>query len=119
MRQGRANNDGGKGVVALIAMLALIVALAVVPAGLAASHGPGAYAASLEAGAGHGHVHTWEDTDATQHDATDHEHQTAAILPGSGHSGIVIHTVRLCGTERQSFGRSRDGPRRPPRGRVT
>ncbi|MGL6211984.1 MAG: hypothetical protein ACRC14_19330 [Paracoccaceae bacterium] len=118
MRQGRANNDSGKGVVALIATLALILALAFVPAGLAASHGPGAYAASLEAGAGHGHVHTWDDTDATQHDATDHEHQTAAILPASGHAGFDVHAVRLYGAERKSFGRSRDGPRRPPRGRV-
>ena len=100
---------------ALIATLTLVVALALMPAGFAASHGPGAYAASLSADAGHGHVHTWELADVAQHDKTDHEHQTAAILPGSGNTICEACTVALHGEARLSVGHSRDGPRRPPR----
>ena len=101
--------------VAFFATLALVVALALIPAGIAASHSPGAYAASLSADASQGHVHTWEPADAAQHDATDHEHQTAAILPGSGNTVCDACTIALHGEARLSVGRNRDGPRRPPR----
>ena len=97
--------------VALIATLALVVALALIPAGIAASHGPGAYAASRSADASQGHVHTWEPADAAQHDATDHEHQTAAILPGTGNTVGDACTVALHGFLSTAIETDREGRR--------
>ena len=97
----------------MIATLALVLALALSPAGIAASHGPGNYAASLSVDAGH--VHPWDQAGAAHHDATDHEHQTAAILPGSGNTICDACTVALQSAARLSGGHDQDRPRRPLR----
>ena len=102
----------------MIATLALVVAMALSPIGIAASHGPGTFGASLSDGAGIGHDHQWDEAGAAHHDATDHEHQTAAIAPPSGSIICDACTVALYGEVPLSVGHNRDGPRRPPRGDV-
>jgi hypothetical protein len=99
----------------LVTSLVLALTLAFVPAGIVASHGPGAFAATPVADAASAHVHTWEEADAAQHDATDHEHQTAAILVGAGCTRIEKCDGIPNGNARIAVGYSRDGPRKPPR----
>lgn len=93
-------------------MLALLLA----PTVIQSSHGPGAIYLAQKADLAkqaHGHSH---DQDAVgQHDATDHEHQVSAILPGTAKSGFTVQSAVLFRDMPLADGHSRDGPRRPPR----
>lgn len=99
-------------VVAMMLLLALVFS----PVVILSSHGPGAVYLAQQAHVAqqfHGHSHT-EDS-AGQHDATDHEHPVSAILAGSEKFGFDMHSAVLFHDMPLADGRSRDGPRRPPR----
>ena len=101
---------------AIVLLLGLILA----PVVILSSHGPGAVYLAQQADLAqeipqeiHGHSHA-EDS-ASQHDATDHEHQASAILAGSGSFGLDLQSAVLFDDIPLADGHSRDGPRRPPR----
>ena len=94
----------------------LLLALVLAPFVILSSHGPGAVYLAQQADAAqqfHGHSHT-EDR-AGQHDATDHEHPVSAILASAEKFGFDVQPAVLFHDMPLADGRSRDGPRRPPR----
>ncbi len=99
-------------VVAIMLLLALILA----PVVILSSHGPGAgYVAQQVDLAKQIHGHSHAEDSVGQHDATDHEHPVSAILAGSEKFGFDMHSAVLFHDMPLADGRSRDGPRRPPR----
>lgn len=109
----RASRLGSR---ALRALLALALLLA--PAVVAWSHGP---TAALEAelalaeAMSHGHAHAIDDNGPARHDATDHEHQTLGVLPGTSPARAARARGSAASSPLVRPGRAREGPRRPPR----
>ncbi|MGQ0563865.1 MAG: hypothetical protein ACT4OK_02170 [Gemmobacter sp.] len=99
---------------AVLIRLAVVLALVLVPVGIAVEHGAGAAFSMVAAEDGDADNHVWEDAEEGQHDATDHEHQTTALLPGAGGNWVEASAILLLVGGRVPVGRSRDGPRRPP-----
>lgn len=100
----------------LVVAVSLVLALLLAPVVIAVSHGPGAVRVAQHivlSDQTHGLSHAEED--AGQHDATDHEHQVTAILTVPGKSAFDRNPLRLLHEAMRADGRSREGPRRPPR----
>lgn len=107
-----ASAPAARFVVAVMLLLGLILA----PVVVLPSHGPGAdYLAQQVDLAQQNHGHSHAGDSAGQHDATDHEHQAAAILTGSGSFGLDLQAAVPFDDMPLADGHSRDGPRRPPR----
>lgn len=107
----------GRGWSARFLAVMTTLAMLLAPLIISATHGPGAVIATIEAAAetaAHGHSH---DGGARfpGHDATDHDHQHAAILPPAR---VTQDRVDREGTRRRVIdaeGTAIDGPLRPPR----
>lgn len=102
------------GTMARLMTMLLVLALALAPAIIVATHGPAAAAAAEEI-ATHGHSHGDDGSLFQGHDATDHEHQSIALLAGK-HDGDHAFKDRA----RNMINIAADGwpqdlPRRPPR----
>lgn len=106
--------------------LAVMLALLLTPLFTIATHGPGAYAdamakAAQDSAHGHSHDHTHSHShDGTLdgsngHDATDHEHQSFAVIPPSEHPTPDEQADDLFIEASLATGLERDGLRRPPR----
>lgn len=106
--------------------LAVMLALLLTPLFTIATHGPGAYADAMEKVAqdiahnhshdhAHGHSHDGTSDGSNAHDATDHEHQSFAVLPRNEHPAPSAEADDLSIEESLASGLERDGLRRPPR----
>ncbi|MBA3909913.1 MAG: hypothetical protein C0524_08495 [Rhodobacter sp.] len=72
----------------------LLLALVMAPVVIVSSDGPGAPGLAQQAGlAKQIHGHSPAEDGASQHGATDHEHQISAILAGSGKSGFDMRSA--------------------------
>ncbi|MCZ0964141.1 hypothetical protein [Paracoccus benzoatiresistens] len=92
----------------------MVLALVLAPVIIVATHGPAAIAAAEEIAA-HGHSHGDEGGLFQGHDATDHDHQSLAVLAGR-HDGGDAHrdrTQMLITIDADGW--PQDLPRRPPR----
>ena len=105
----------------ILCCLSLVLALILAPLATIASHGPGAYAAVISAvadGLAQGHSHDLAEGGTADHDATDHDHQTMAVVPPAAQqdrdAGLATPFIDL----HVAAGRERAGPRRPPRSRA-
>lgn len=102
--------------------VALLCALILAPVVLSVTHGPGAVASAMQAEAAkvaHGHSHDWDGPGKSgQHDATDHEHNFAVVLPSWGNEVFGLSSVAKADGPRWHAELSRDGPRRPPRSSI-
>lgn len=106
--------------------LAVMLALLLGPLFTIATHGPGAYAVAMEQAAqdiahnpfhdhAHGHSHDRTSDGSNGHDASDHEHQSFAVLPRNEHTAPDAEADDLFIEAALATGLERDGPRRPPR----
>ncbi|MCA0273820.1 MAG: hypothetical protein LCH69_17395 [Proteobacteria bacterium] len=106
------------GILAAIWSMVVIAALLIAPLVVAVTHGPGAQAQALNAVAvdlALGHSHVTDGDGSLQHDAADHEHQTAGLLQDPGHSGLDVATSEMHVETCLRDGCQSDGPHRPPR----
>ena len=104
----------------MVSAILLIAGLGLAPAGDALTHGPGALIAESEHAewhaerAGHqgqhGHSH---------HDATDHDHTLAALLPPRPGVGFVAGSDGLTSRDPHYDDRNSERPPRPPRRDVS
>lgn len=98
-----------------------LVCLALAPLVVALTHGPASAPAAEQAmpdGHSHDHAdgHTHDDTDPrTGHDATDHEHQLSAVLPGDTGTAIRLAGQHGLITGWPGMPPRAEGLRRPPR----
>ena len=105
----------------ILCALCLVLALILAPLVTIASHGPGAYAEALSASAddlAHGHSHDLMDAGPGTHDATDHDHQTMALIPISAPQDRNAAPAAAFMDLYAAAGREREGPQCPPRGRA-
>lgn len=105
---------GNHGVMARLMTMVTVLALALAPAIIVATHGPAAMAEPAEFAA-HGHSHDSDGDPWQSHDAMDHEHQHNAVLTGRAEAHDVpaerLHVLNA----RVADGRAEDRPKRPPR----
>ncbi len=98
--------------------VAVICALLIAPLFTITTHGPGAYAEAVAAAAedlAHGHSHDFSGDGSASHDATDHEHQSFAVIPRAEHPIPDEEADDLYIEASFASGLDRGGPRRPPR----
>lgn len=102
----------------LVCRLILLLALALAPHGMTASHGPADYAraiAALAADHAHGHSHDFDGSGSGAHNVFDHDHQTYALILHSGDDAPIAAPAALLMDATSAEGRARDRLRRPPR----
>lgn len=101
------------------AVLALIVALCIVPVAMALTHGPGQWAAGAKAATAHDHGPGHDDAhpahDHGPQDMADHDHTTSVILTEATAVAAPPQADLWAAQSSPSGGLIRDGPRRPPR----
>ena len=102
------------GAMARLMTVLVVLALVLAPAIIVATHGPAAMAAAEEIAA-HGHSHGDEGEVFQGHDATDHDHQSVAILTGKQDSDDAYRGQTRVLITVAADGRAEDLPRRPPR----
>lgn len=108
----------GTGLARVLWSVVVICALLIAPLFTIATHGPGAYAEAVAAAAedlAHGHSHDFSADGSSSHDATDHEHQSFAVIPRAEHPTPGEVSEDLFIDASFASGLERDGPRRPPR----
>lgn len=103
-----------RGIMARLMTMLTVLALMLAPTIILATHGPAGVVAVQEIAA-HGHSHGDEGGLFQGHDATDHDHQNAALLAaGSASQDVHKHQTRDW-TPSAGTGRAAKLPRRPPR----
>ena len=114
--------DWINGVMRRAVALLLFCALLLAPVIISVTHGPGDAANAIQAAAvkaAHGHTHEWDGPGKPgQHDATDHEHNFAVVLPGGALSVFELNSVAFASDLGCSVGMSGNGLRRPPRDSI-
>ena len=114
--------DWIKGAMRRAMAMALLCAVIMAPVILSVTHGPGSVADAMQAVAvqvAHGHSHDWEDPGKPgQHDATDHEHNVAVVLPSEALSVFELTSAVFASEFGFSAGVSGNGLRRPPRDSI-
>lgn len=104
---------------ALCVGLIVVLSLTVAQASEAIKHGPGAMASEADHRAFHAATEHCDEASHGHHDATDHDHVSAAVLVPPD---LDLHPAlqRKLRHETLSFdGAIREGPRRPPRLTMT
>ena len=96
-------------------LIGVLFALLMSPAIVTATHSPADTLAISEL-ALHGHSHDGlAELPTADHDATDHEHQLSALLPGSTAAGVRHRSAASTNVVLGRAGLILQGPRRPPR----
>ncbi len=110
----RAERVRNQGTMARLMTMLMVLALVLAPVIIVATHGPAAAAAAEEIAA-HGHSHSDDGGLFQSHDATDHDHQSAAVLVGKDESDTAFGDRTRVLITVAADGWPQDLPRRPPR----
>jgi hypothetical protein len=102
------------GVMARLMKVLMVLALVLAPVIIVTTHGPVAIAAAEEISA-HGHSHDDDGGGLRGHDATDHDHQSIAVLAGKRDTDPIYRDRMRVLVSVAADGWPPDLPRRPPR----